>query len=147
MILLEATPQANPVGFLYVIFLIANRTRLKILKELMHPQGRTLMGDIALELEELRDILAVAPQEISTLEQMTQEVTSIVALCDGEATDPLIRPRLGEIDRRMAAAQARHTSLAHALKECRRELSADEVQRGRKNRRSIRRQGVFRRDA
>ncbi len=91
------------------------------------------MGDIALELEELRDILAVAQQEISTLEQMTEEVTSIVALRDGEATDPLIRPRLGEIDRRMAAAQARHTSLAHALKECRRELSANEVQKRRGN--------------
>ena len=85
-------PQSNPVGFFFVIFPIANGTGSKILKVLMHPRGRTPMGDIALELEELRDILAVAQQEISTLEQMTEEVTSIVALCDGEATDPLIRP-------------------------------------------------------
>lgn len=78
------------------------------------------MRNLALELEELRDILAVAQQEISTLEQMTRGAASIVHLCDGE--DPLVRLHFGEIDGRMAVAQARHTSLAHALEQCRREI-------------------------
>ncbi len=80
------------------------------------------MWDLSLDLEELRDVLAVAQHEISILEAITRELTSRVAFCDGAGADPLIRRHLAELDRRMAVALDRQTSLANALKECRRDL-------------------------
>jgi len=79
-------------------------------------------GDLALALEKRRDVGAVAKHEISMLEQITRELTSIVGLCDGAGADRLIRRNLAEIDRRMTVALSRQTSLACALKDCRREL-------------------------
>lgn len=80
------------------------------------------MGELTLELDELRDILAVARHEFSTLEHITRKLTSIVAAGDDAEGDPLVRSRLADIDRGMTVALDRQTSLAHAMKECRRNL-------------------------
>jgi len=77
--------------------------------------GGSLMRDITLALIELRDVLAVARNEISILEQTTRELRSIVALCDGAGANPLVPQSLDEIDARMAAALVRQTSHASIL--------------------------------
>jgi hypothetical protein len=84
--------------------------------------GGSLMRDITLALIELRDVLAVARNEISILEQTTRELRSIVALCDGAGANPLVPQSLDEIDARMAATLVRQTSIASILEELGREL-------------------------
>jgi hypothetical protein len=80
------------------------------------------MRDMALALIELRDILAVAPNEISILEQTTRQLRSIVALCDGAGANPLVPQSLDEIGTQMAATLVRQTSIASILEELGREL-------------------------
>jgi hypothetical protein len=80
------------------------------------------VGNLSSDLEELRDILAVARHEFSILEKTARELTSIVALCDGPGADALIRRNLVELDRRLGAALERQKRLVRALEECRRDL-------------------------
>ncbi len=83
------------------------------------------MGDLTLTVEGLLDILHVARDEISVLEQTTRGLRSIVVLCDGAGDDPLIRRHLDEIDRRLAVALVRQTSIASFLEERGRELRGE----------------------
>ncbi len=80
------------------------------------------MPNLTLALEDLRVDLAETQRQISILEQITRELTLIVDRCDGAGADPLIRRHLVEIDRRNAAALARHTPIARMLEESGREL-------------------------
>jgi len=83
------------------------------------------MTALTFTLEGLCDVLDVARDEISTLEQTTRELRSIVVLCDGAGDDPLIRRQLDEIDRRLAVVLVRQTSIASFLKEHGRELRGE----------------------
>jgi hypothetical protein len=65
---------------------------------------RTIVRNLSSDLNELRDIVAVAQHEISTLESITGKMASIVALCDSLRADALIRRHLIELDRQMDAA-------------------------------------------
>jgi hypothetical protein len=79
---------------------------------------RLLMQRVTFAFVELSDILAVARNEISILQQTTREIRSIVALCDGAGADSLVRQSLDEIDARMAAALVRqrfHASILDQL--------------------------------
>jgi hypothetical protein len=76
------------------------------------------MQRVTFAFVELSDILAVARNEISILQQTTREIRSIVALCDGAGADSLVRQSLDEIDARMAAALVRqrfHASILDQL--------------------------------
>ena len=73
------------------------------------------MQSVTFAVVGLSDILAVARNEISILQQTTQELRSIVALCDGAGADSLVPQSLDEIDARMAATLVRQTSHASIL--------------------------------
>ncbi len=79
------------------------------------------MPDLTLALEELRDFLPGTQHEISILENMTRELTSIVDFGCGPGADALIRRHLAEIDWRRSGALARQRSIACMLEECGRE--------------------------
>ena len=79
------------------------------------------MLQITLSVVTLRDVVALARNEISILQQTTQELRTIVTVCD-KGVDPLVRQSLDHIDAPLAAALVRQTSHASILDELTGEL-------------------------
>jgi len=101
------------------------------------------MRDLTRALEGLCDDLAETHREISVLEQIGRELTTLADRFGGGSADSMIRLHLEEIARRSATALARQASIARMLKECGRERCAARCFQALPARRPMRSKSLF----